>query len=437
MPEEESTLRRLLRNLMVYFHDAITSDTPRDFGTTHAVLSPPETPEFLLSREPLPAAPPRGIKEVRGWKVQARRDPQVMMHPSYDWIRTNGVRGGWAHIDRDLDELERLARGLKTAGMNFLWGVGFPQLLTNPEGKPEAKTKLVACWEKLDEELAGSGIKWLVGLEYPGRYASKKRMSKAVGARGQSWDAPSPWDLSLWRREVVEPARLVAQRSRKLGSMAGIVVDPEMYGRRPLYFSQGVEFGDESFRGFLDSREKESSAGVLKLPHGSKFSWLRDQGLLGDYYGFLESRAEQMGRELRETVREVNPNLILGCYSAGVLHRWFYRGLWRGMSEQDRPILLFTFQRDAELDLRELESSGIHVLHVRALLMGVMEREDYGPLFRDSLEQHWGYWLNRLTSLVATDGFYQVEAPKGMTQEEAWRLIKETNEKTGFRSKGQ
>jgi len=143
-----------------------------------------------------------------------------------------------------------------------------------------------------------------------------------------------------------------------------------------------------------------------------------------------------MGRELRHAVHSVHPQLILGCYSAGILHRWFYRGLWRGMSDPERPVLLFTFQRDVDVDLAELRAQGIHALHVRGLLMGMMSREDYVPLFQDALKRHAGYWLNRLTSLVARTGFYPVESPQGMNAGEAWEVIGQANRVTLVAPKG-
>ncbi|MGQ9656214.1 MAG: hypothetical protein ACUVXD_19355, partial [Thermodesulfobacteriota bacterium] len=132
----------------------------------------------------------------------------------------------------------------------------------------------------------------------------------------------------------------------------------------------------------------------------------------------------------------IHPHLILGCYAVGILHRWFYRGLWRGMSEPNRPILLFTFQRDVDADLVQLKAEGVHALHVRGLLMGMMNREHYVQLFGDSLTRHAGYWLNRVTSLVAKTGFCPIEAPRAMSAKEAWEVIRQANQETVISPRG-
>jgi hypothetical protein len=429
---EEDVLRAFLRSLLGYVHEAVTSGTTSDVRASHVGFSPPARPDFPLVEEAIPEAPPPAIEEDHGWQPVGAACSQ-RLDASYNWIQREGVRSGWAHIDRDLDELESLSRGLKQSGMNLLWGVGFPQLFSSPKGTPEARDKLLSCWEKVAHELAGSPVKWFVGMEYPGRYASEESMPYAVGAEGRSWKIPSPWDREVWRREVIGPAKLVAQWARTSPAVAGMVVDLEMYGRIPLVFGQGVDFGDAPFGAFLNSKGWAAGGKPWQLSPRDRFPWLRDRGLLKDYYSFLEERAQEMGQALRDAVRAVHPDLILGCYVAGIFHRWFYRGLWRGMSEPSRPILLFTFQRDPQIDLAELRASGIHALHVRGLLMGMFHREDYLPLFRDSLSRNWGYWLNRLTSLVASTGFYPIEAPKGMTQQEAWQAIGEANRKAPFK----
>jgi hypothetical protein len=223
---------------------------------------------------------------------------------------------------------------------------------------------------------------------------------------------------------------LAAQWAHGYRAMAGIVLDLEMYGRHPLFFSQGVDFGDGPFLDFLESLPEEPSGEGKGLSPEARFPWLRERGLLKEYYGFLERRAETLGRELRLAVREVHPDLLIGCYAAGILHRWFYRGLWRGMSDPERPLLLFTFQRDVEMDLAELRAHGVQAIHVRALLMGMMQKGDYPALFADALTRHGGYWLNRLTSLVAPSGFLPVEAPADMAPQEAWSVITKANAKT-------
>ncbi len=424
-PQEEETLRAFLRNLFgdLYWNLSSPCSEANDSGREEAA---PQSPSFPMLNEALPEAPPGGVQEVQGWK-RSVDEMDFRQAPSHHWITQDGIRSGWAYINREPNEIDRLASRMSHTGMNLLWGVAFPQLLLSPSAKEEDKGRLMAAWERLAEDLKGSPVRWFLGMEFPGRHASVGPMTKAIGAEGREWDAPSPWDLEFWTREVVGPAVMAARWSISKPVVAGMVVDLEMYGRKPLFFGQGLDFGDLPFRAFLRAKGKGEAGPEWRLPGGERFPWLREQGLLGDYYAFLERRAEEMGRALREKVRSVNPDLVLGCYAAGILHRWFYRGLWRGMGEPEKPVVLFTFQRDVEADLAELRALAIHALHVRALLMGMMRRQEYPFLFKDALTRHSGYWLNRLTSLVATSGFLPIEAPPDMTPDEAWNVIRDAN----------
>jgi hypothetical protein len=432
---EEGALRAFLRGLFVAMRHAhaFGGHFPRPPGDEMAPSPVEPGPERGGDR--LPEAAPRGEPEVEGWHPAT--GPAAPAHGShYRWIEQEGVRGGWAYVDRDPEEVGRLMRAMDRNGMNLLWGVVHPHLLSNPRGTTETKARVLSLWEDVASRMRGSRVRWFVGMEFPGRYASEEQMTRAVGAEGASWAIPSPWDLGLWRREVVRPAALVAQWATSHPEVAGIVLDLEMYGRKPLFFSQGVDYGDGPFLAFLEGLQGSMPDQGKGLPPAERFSWLRERGLLREYLLFLEGRSEEMGRELRHAVHSVHPQLILGCYSAGILHRWFYRGLWRGMSDPERPVLLFTFQRDVDMDLAELRAQGIHALHVRGLLMGMMSREDYVPLFQDALKRHAGYWLNRLTSLVARTGFYPVESPQGMNAGEAWEVIGQANRVTLVAPKG-
>ncbi len=428
LAEEENALRDFLRGLFAAMRDGQGLRGEPSLGG-EAMPAPVEPPGLRMHGDPLPEKPPDGVEEVCVWRPGS--DPaSAILDPRYEWIRGQGVRAGWSYIDGDPYEVARLIREMDRNGLNLLWGVAHPQLLLSPKGTEDARANLVSRWEEVAARLAGSRVRWFVGMEYPGRYSTEKEMTRAIGAEGRAWPIPSPWDMEAWRKQVVKPALLLAQWSTSHPEVAGIILDLEMYGRRPLFFSQGVDYGDGPFLSFLKGVEEKVTEQGRRLPPGERFSWLREGGLLRDYLLFMERRSEEMGRELRDAIRAIHPHLILGCYSAGILHRWFYRGLWRGMSEPKRPILLFTFQRDADTDLAQLRAEGVHALHVRGLLMGMMNREDYVELFRDSLARHAGYWLNRVTSLVAKTGFYPIESPRGMRAEEAWEAIRQANQET-------
>lgn len=423
MPREEAGLRVFLRNVLGRLKKEIGSDSL----PSPVYASPPFQPDFMILQEPLPDAPPPGTKEVSFWKPVCGPSP-AHLKPSHKWIFAEGVRSGWAHMDKDEKELERLACRMMISGLNTFWGVAHPQMLLGAWGSESDRVRLLKAWEHLASLLEYSGVRWLMGMNYPGGPRTRQLPSSVVGAEGRAWSAPSPWDKDFWDKEVVSSARVAAYWSRSHPSAAGLVLDLEMYGREPVFFGNGVDFGDAPFKAFLESLAEPRRSQARCLEASQRFPWLRDEGLLESYYDFLEKRAQDMGRSLREAVLAIRPDWVFGCYMAGILHRWFYRGLLRGLGEPGRPALIFTFQRDAGQDMEELGGHGIYAIHVRGLLMGMMKKRDYPKLFAQSLGEHGGYWLNRLTSLVAKKGFYPIEAPGDMSPEEAWEEIRSSNE---------
>ncbi len=431
MPGEEARLRVFLRSLTGILKQEIFPLA----RPSEASLPPDVPPDFQVPREAFPDAPPRGTREVSAWKPPKLPSPAPLA-ASHRWIAREGVRCGWAHMDKDDKELERLAHRMMLSGLTTFWGVGHPQVLTGAWGSEAERVRLLLAWEKMASLLDNSGVRWLLGVNYPGGPHTRELTSYAVGAEGKTWSAPSPWDKESWEKEIVSSARVAAYWSRSHPAMAGLVLDLEMYRRDPLFFGSGVDFGDAPFESFLQYLGEPMGSKTWKLETSQRFGWLREEGLLESYYSFLERRAEQMGRSLKKAVHSIRPDWVLGCYMAGILHRWFYRGLLRGLGEPSRPVLIFSFQRDVGLDMAELRGAGIHAVHVRGLLLGMMGKKDYPEFFSQALEEHAGYWLNRLTSLVAEKGFFPIEAPVDMNQEEAWNVIRLANEQIRLRAYG-
>lgn len=389
---------------------------------------PMPRPHWQLKEIPFRGAPPRRVTEVSHWKPELQKKHRSACQ-SHRWIYEEGLRSGWAHMNKDEGELARLASGMISSRMNTFWGVGHPQVLMGYWGSEEEKARLICSWEKLDSFLRFTGIRWLLGVNFPGGPPTRELPSYAIGANGEITTAPSPWDRTIWDGEIIPSLRVAAQWARKHRSMAGVVIDLEMYGRRPLFFGNGVDFGDKPFTAFLKAIGEPRGSSVYGLGRNERFEWLMERGLLGRYYHFLEKRAEEIGKALRNEVRSIQPEWVIGCYMAGILHRWFYSGLLKGLTGEGKPVLLFTFQRDVERDLAQLQAQKIELVHVRGLLMGMMRKEDYEPLFTDSILRQGGYWLNRLTSLVASEGFLPLESAIDMGGEEAWRTIEEANRK--------
>lgn len=435
MDKEEEGLTSFIRSLFKGLYAASASTTGAPAQPSGGTMPAPPRPPFPLNREPIPGEPPSSVSQVATWMPPQPWTP-ARLYPLDARNFPGGIRAGWAYINREPDEISKMIKKMDRSGMNALWGVAMPHLITSPRVSQDEKGVLLAKWEHVSRVISRTSVKWFVGMEFPGRLDEFEAFTRAVGAQGRHWPVPSPWDSSVWEERVIRPARIVAQWALSHPGVAGIILDLEMYGRLPLYYGNGVDFGNGPYGAFLRRLPSDLRKSGWNVIHKRRFSWLRDMGLLEAYYEFLQRRAQSFGTKLHRAIRAVHPRLLLGTYSAGILQRWFYRGLWKGMSEQGRPVVLFTFQRDAELDLASLGAQGIPAVHVRGILLGMVKRGEYSRIIGETLINNDGYWLNRITSLVADSGYEPIEAPRDMSKEEAWDAIREANLKIRGVSQG-
>ena len=87
----------------------------------------------------LPAAPPAGVPVVTvppGGSIEKHRSdhksyqaryPATIRRDLYGPYLEHGLRAAWGDTDRDDQWLKRLAEGFKRAGLNYIWGVGWPE----------------------------------------------------------------------------------------------------------------------------------------------------------------------------------------------------------------------------------------------------------------------------------------------------------------------
>jgi hypothetical protein len=120
-------------------------------------------------------------------------------------------------------------------------------------------------------------------------------------------------------------------------------------------------------------------------------------------------------------------DLVLGFYAVGLLPSWLYRGLWRGASAGGRPVLLLTFQTDVAADIEEAAQEGVCLRHALAALLGVVGDDGLAPVLARAAREHDGFWLNRITTLVApqTAGYEAVETPAGLRGDAAWSWVRD------------
>jgi hypothetical protein len=300
--------------------------------------------------------------------------------------------------------MARLFAGLPASGVNVLWGpaVRWWGALAEPGRDPALADAARQGVARVVGALGGTPVRWLAGVNVPGD-VDLAPYPKAVSLGGREIDAPSPVAPGFWEQGIVP--RLTAAAAAG-GPLAGVVLDLEMYGRPVLYWRDAFDFGDGPFRAFLDGAGGEAAAreAASRLPAAARADWLLAGGRLDDYFAFLEARAEAIGRRLREAldVAGQGRDLVLGFYAVGIMPHWFYRGLFRGASAGGRPVLLLTFQTEVGADIARAAGEGTCLYHAQAALLGLVGEDGLAPALARAARAHDGFWLNRVTHLVAS-----------------------------------
>ena len=337
----------------------------------------------------------------------------------YRWLITAGMRAGWVYVDRDAPFQRAVRDALVDAKLNLLWGSTDAELLA-ADGRQAEQRQLLAQWRRMDQLLRNTGVKWFMGSHYPGAQAVLSDYPPAVGAQGQTIGGMSPLDRRFWESEIFPVLKAEAKFSKTHPSVAGVIIDLEMYPLDYWYFTNGFDFGDLAFDLYLqelDRRgEAEPAAQARALGSMERFDWLVERGLLQDYWTVLMREAERIGRALRDEVRAVNPALILGFYAAAMPTGWFYEGLLRGASDAEQPVLLLTFQHAPEVELEQALRDGIYLLHGGAILLGQVKSSELRDVIHARLAREEGYWLNNAATLASDETAIhrrsRIESPK-------------------------
>ncbi len=362
--------------------------------------------------------------------------------PGEAWVEQEGLKAGWGYVDRPDAEVEALLRRLPASGLNALWGPARWGGLAWPARDPAAAAAARVRLARVESGLGGTGVRWLAGIDVPGQDANLDAYPRAVAIGGREVALPSPVDARFWDEQIVPQIQALAARAGKGSPLAGVLLDLEMYGRPVLYYGDAFDFGDGPFLAFLDEAAGAGSVpgsdrpvpgslagheAARRLQAGARGDWLLATGQLPAYYAWLGRQAEAIGRRLRAALDAAAPpgrDLVLGFYAVGLLPAWFYQGLWRGASAGGRPVLLFTFQVTARAELGEREAEGICARHALAALLGLVGRDGLAPVLARAGREHDGFWLNRITTLVAPPALFEaVETPVGVEGEAAWHWI--------------
>ena len=256
------------------------------------------------------------------------------------WLGEDGIRAAWFSY-KACDET--MLDGLREAQVNtVVLGFGFHDILDLESARWDDGRLLVEFRDTVLQRLLAATqraadrsvhVLWMANYELEIMQPHLERLgyhnayvegpTRFITA-GPKEDAAA-LDPTFWRHLTGAYGEKVAQLSLDY-PIEGILFDTEHYAGGIMYL-QGCGFADISFAPYLESRGISSTP--EDVPAGTRYAFLKERGLLADYFNYLEEKAYEQGRYLAARWHAVNPHLILGFW---VLYdSWFSQGFLRGL----------------------------------------------------------------------------------------------------------
>jgi len=181
-------------------------------------------------------------------------------------------------------------------------------------------------------------------------------------------------------------------------TVLGMLSDLELYGFDTIILSEAFTFDNLSFQFFLDKQEKYLKKRNIydeaeKIPQYYRYLWLKEKGLLKIYYKNLEKEVEDIAKWIDSEITRIYPDFIWGFYVAGIPHSWYYKGLFRGLSSPERPIVLITYDVIGNEQMDYYAQNNIYAVYCPGILLNMMKNEEWIECLTNFAENNDGYWL--------------------------------------------
>jgi hypothetical protein len=336
--------------------------------------------------------------------------------------RERGLKTAWMEIAvfdesevKSSDELvqrraqqDKIIEYIFQSGLDALWITFNPHMYYSPiarhKGKEQSWLQSIACFTKKLNTGAilykSSVPRILIGFEITNNIYEPylpKVYPVDVYENGYA-DLPLPASRVFWQREVIEPLKKFVEQWQDTTishgiSLSGVVLDLEMYCRRNAgLFSSTMTIDADTFSRFDQQAQNLSVRDrVLRLT---------GHGKAKKYFNFLEGDAYKIGTYLNTECVRCIPNCQLMCYLPNVQVSWFYKGLYRGLSQAKRPLHILTFNSEFFAHESWFKRNKIPIKHSTVLMLSKLTSEQDFNLVDVLISRHHGLWLNRFSRFV-------------------------------------
>ena len=256
------------------------------------------------------------------------------------WMEEDGIRAVWFSYKSCTEEMvdAALAAGLNTVILKH----GFHDLLDMTSLHWEGDELKGALREKTRDRILetthraanrGLHVFWIANYELDSMLPHLKRLGyHRAYVEGPTRFIPAgphddagALDPVFWRGITGLHGEWVARLSLH-HPIEGMLHDTEHYSGGIMYL-QGNGYADISFLPFLEAQGIKAEPG--QIPEGTRYSYLRERGLLPAFHRYLEEAAYEQGRYLATRCHAINPHLVFGIWP--LFDNWWVRGYLRGL----------------------------------------------------------------------------------------------------------
>lgn len=244
--------------------------------------------------------------------------------------------------------------------------------------------------------------KVFIGTDITTNFATHPVTNQAQDIFGHTYSKISaPLDLiSFWKPEVIEPFDLFCKTFGTQLPITGIFLDFEMYHapEQATAYSDHMDFSHDTWQHCCHNLGDGSSCGLNSV--AQRVDYLMHNKLFNNYFTHLEDQAALVGLRLKEHLRTIMPGLLIAAYLPTLPTSWFYRGILRGLSSQNEPVITATFNTDFYSHAQWLDDHAIHLIHGTPLLLSKLQCSQDFSLIAKFLQYHNFVWYNRPSRMV-------------------------------------
>lgn len=405
----------------IFFSPVTLSDREKFLKTVHETVwqlhytltsgSLPQKSEAL----PLPAA----VMSIMQLNNKKQKEVEYQ-HPLLKKFSNEKVLCGWMEIEPLKDNWQKAVTSIKESGLNLLWFSFNPEwYLSKQATRTQEEFKVVEQGIKeftleLTQQFETEKPALFVGFDLTNNFRTAAVENPVQDVYGKTYSKiPSAFDQeALWQHEFILPLKLFVERWKTLTDaveIGGIFLDFEMYHapEQTGLYTNLMDFSDLAWKLYAKKKDKPKLTTYNTVEQ--RVSFLLKNNLFESYFDTLEEAAQELGVMIQQEVKKVLPRALIGAYLPSLRDCWFYRGICAGLSSEQEPLILATFNANYYGHAEWLTKHNIHALHLTVMMLSHIQT----PQAQKELSTlHDGIWFNRFSRLFEpcrTTDWYRLE----------------------------